>query len=384
MIDYAELRRAFAELYGAVPRLFRAPGRVNLIGEHTDYNEGYVLPFAIDRETAVAAAPRTDRRVCVRSREMSRDASFDLDAPFQAGGERWPAYVAGVAHLLEARGVRLGGANLLIYSEVPPGAGLASSAALEVAVALAFLGLAGETLEAVEVARICQRAERDFAGANCGLMDQLTALKAQPGRAMLLNCRSLDTDYFPLDSSKLSIVVCDSGVRHELAASEFNRRREECAAGVRLLQAAGVPLRTLSDLQPGDLKHCESRLPPLLFRRCRHVVSENARTLAAANALQDGDLAQAGALLYESHCSLRDDYEVSCAELDMLVALARPRSFVHGARMCGGGFGGCTINLLRPGSENEFIAAIGDGFQAGTGRKPSFYIVKPSAPAREI
>ena len=353
----------------------RAPGRVNLIGEHTDYNDGLVLPLAIDRHCRVEAVRRTDRVLRIRSREQAEAVEIRLDGatPQRA----WTDYPVGVAVALEQSGVQLSGADLTIASDVPPGGGLSSSAALEVAVAQALLALAGAARDPIEIARICQRAENEFVGARCGIMDQMASLAARAGHALLLDCRSLEVRHVALPQA-VRIVVVDSGVRHALASGEYNRRREECERAVALLGEEHPGLRSLRDVAPGDLAAARRRLPDVLARRCRHVVTENARVEAMSRALESGRLDQVGALLSESHTSLARDYEVSCPELDALVRIARDAPGCVGARMTGGGFGGCTVNLVRAERIDAFLAAMAAGWEVETGGRPGIHVCVPS------
>ncbi len=337
MIERGIVGRAFSEMYGREPRLFRAPGRVNLIGEHTDYNGGFVLPLAIDRETIVAAAPRADRRVVAYSLNLGERAEFHLDEPGERRRGIWLDYVEGVARALESRGVRLGGAELLILSDVPAGAGLSSSAALEVSAGLALASVSGVEVDRVELALAGQQAEHTYVGTMCGIMDQFVAALGRAGHALLIDCRTLEATPVPLDTRETAIVICDSRVRHELSTSEYNTRRAECERGVELLREFLPGIAQLRDVSTEEFGRYESRLPEPIRRRCRHVVHENERTLLAADALRRGDLSEVGRLMRRSHESLRDDYEVSCAELDFLAETAwnfgsRRRRLAHDRR----------------------------------------------------
>jgi galactokinase len=339
----AALAERFASRFGRLPaHVVRAPGRVNLIGDHTDYNDGFVLPVAIDRATWVAAAPRPDRRLRLVSEEMEDDP-VEVD-PVGAGGPRghWSDYPRGVACVLLAAGHPLRGADLLIASDVPVGAGLSSSAALEVASALALLACAGLRVEPVALARLCQQAEHEFAGTPCGIMDQLAVIAARAGRAMLLDCRSLAIRHVPLPPA-VDVVVCDSGVRHTLADGGYARCRADCTEAARLLGVAA-----LRDVTAAHLDAERDQLPPVLLRRARHVVTENARVLELACALARDDVERAGRVMTASHASLRDDFAVSRAEIDRLVVAAAAVPGVHGSRLTGGGFGGCTVSLAAP------------------------------------
>jgi galactokinase len=377
------LAENFRRLFGQEPRLFRAPGRVNLIGEHTDYNDGLVMPAAIDLSCWVAIAGRGDRRLVARSENLQTTSEIELAEGNPRRRGEWSDYVQGVGVVLEQAGQRLRGANLLIQSEVPIGSGLSSSAAIEVAAALALLHNSGLEMERLEVARLCQRAENEFVGARCGIMDQFAACFGRAGHALLLDCRSLQYRPLPLPG-EVALVICDSGVRHEVAAGEYNTRRAECEAGVKVLARQRPEVRALRDATLGDLERNRDELGETAYRRCRHVVTENARVLQAAEALERGDLREFGRLMRESHYSLRCDYEVSCTELDLLVDLAAREHGVYGARMTGGGFGGCTINLVKADRVEEFRRTVSIGYKEATGRALRVYVSEAAAGADEV
>lgn len=368
-VDGANLRPLF------VRRTFRAPGRVNLIGEHTDYNGGFVLPVAIQMATWVTVAAREDRRVVASSSAVAepelRIAEFDLDDVNAIRRGQWSDYVQGVAMEMERAGHRLSGADLEIWSDVPIGAGLSSSAALEVSTAMALLANCGFSMSRVEVAKLCQRAENEFVGARCGIMDQFTSCCARAGHALLLDCRSLEATHVSIPDS-VKLVVCNTMVRHELASNEYNLRREQCEAAAKAL---GV--ESLRDATEA------SGLQGILRQRARHVITENQRVLDACDALRAGDMRKFGELMVESHRSLRDDYEVSCAELDLMVKLALKMDGVYGARMTGGGFGGCTINLVDAGRAQQFGEEIADAYSRETSVTPAVYICEASGGASE-
>jgi galactokinase len=370
-IDVKALRERFAARFGGHATVHRAPGRVNLIGEHTDYNDGYVMPVAIDRATHVAIGPRRDRRLVVRSETAGSTVEADIDDLPRGGG--WPAYVFGVAAMLRRHGVSIDGANLLIESDVPLAAGLSSSAALEVAVAYALAGLAGRHVDAREIARICQQAENDYVGARCGIMDQFVAVHGQAGHALFLDCRSLDYRAIPIPAS-LRLVVCNTMVRHSIAAGQYNARRQECEEAVRALTTRLPHVRALRDVMPGDLNAHDDLLTAAQRLRTRHVVGENARVVAMTRALESGDLDAMGRLMNESHESLRDDFQVSCRELNLLVTLAACSARAVGARMTGGGFGGCTVNLVDADAVDEFSSVIAERYAHETTVHPEIYV----------
>ncbi len=384
MIDPGRLRSEFRRRFGRSARLFLAPGRVNLIGEHTDYNDGFVLPLAIDRCTVVAAAPRADRIVRAWSAAMNAEVLVNLQDPPRARRGTFGDFVEGMARILEETGARLGGADLFIESDVPSGAGVSSSAALEIAVGLSLLAVSGETLAPEKLALAGQRAEHEYVGTNCGIMDQLVVALGRRGHALLLDCRSLDHELLPLDEARAVLLVSDTRVKHELASSGYNQRRRECERAVTLLQAELPGIHALRDVSAEDLLVHEHLLPEPERRRARHVVHENARTLLAADALRRHDLAALGALMFASHRSLRDDYEVSVPELDCLVEAAASCSGVYGARMTGGGFGGCTLTLVAPEHARRVSGELTRAMIRDFGREPSSFVIRASDGGREI
>jgi galactokinase len=340
---------------------------VNLIGEHTDYNGGFVMPAAIDRATYVAVKARTEPKLVVDSENFNERQEFPLgDSAARARGN-WSDYVRGVAVTLERSGFRLRGANLLVRGEVPIGSGLSSSAALEVAVGQALLAISGISLAAPDLARLCQRAENEFVGVSCGIMDQFACCSAQAGHALLLDCRSLEYRMVPLPGN-VRLMICDTKVRHRLNSGGYNQRRAECEAGVRLLQRRDSAIHSLRDATLENLEH--AALPEVIFRRCRHVITENARVTRAPAALETGDLALFGRLMRDSHQSLRDDYEVSCEELDLLVRIAEALPGVYGSRMTGAGFGGCTVSLVKSEDATEFARLVREQYCSATGIEP--------------
>ncbi len=372
------LRQRFVQLFGESPRIYQAPGRVNLIGEHTDYNDGFVMPAAIGFYMQAAVAPRPDRKLVIHSENYSEQVEFDRDHWPATRAGHWSDYVIGVVKMLVRSGRKLGGANLLLDGNVPQGAGLSSSASIEVAVGYALLDLANRAMGGAEIDRtklalICQQAENEFVGARCGIMDQFIASHGKRGQALLLDCRSLEYRLLPLPDDA-ALAICNTMVKHSHAQGEYNQRRAECEAGVRALSQHLPKVRALRDVTPADLEAYGRELPEIVMRRCRHVIGENARVLQAAAALARGDLQAFGNLMLESHRSLRDDYEVSCAELDRMVELAEQAQGVYGTRMTGGGFGGCTITLLQAGCVEAFRRTVGEGYERATGSKPEIYV----------
>jgi galactokinase len=377
------LRREFAARFGA-GRAFSAPGRVNLIGEHTDYNEGFVLPIAIDRRTFVIGRTRSDRRVTVRSANASSEFEFDLDQRGPTHRGTWLDYVEGTAHAMLERGFTLSGADLLIGSDIPIGAGLSSSAALEMSVGYALARLAGiAEPDRRALALSGQAAENGYVGARVGIMDQLVSALAKEQTALLIDCRSLEYRPVPVALGTARILICDTRVKHRLANSGYNERREQCERGVQLMQLELPEIRSLRDLSVEQLAASNAHLPDVIRRRCRHVLTENQRTLLAAQALTAGNLAELGALMLQSHQSLREDYEVSCAELDAAVEAASAEPGVYGARMTGGGFGGCTITLVEADAIERVSAAIRARFRQQFAVQPQFFASPACSGARE-
>jgi galactokinase len=373
------LARAFAWRFSREPEgLAVAPGRVNLIGEHTDYNEGFVLPVAIDRTVIAAFAARSDRQVRVHSLEFDQEDSFSLDDIERLQGDVWSNYVRGVAAVLQEAGYRLTGLDVAIQGDVPIEAGLASSAALEVAVLGAFQRAAALTMDRREQALLAQRAENEFVGVACGIMDQMAAVMGRRDHALLIDCRSLETEAVPLDLAAhgLKIVVAHTGVRRALSDSAYNQRRQECSRGVRALAQVigGKAVRALRDITLPDLADHEGCMAEPLARRARHVVSENERVLKSVEALGRGDMLNFGQLLYASHQSLARDYEVSSPELDLMVELASRLEGVVGARMTGAGFGGCTVNLVRETAIDSFGEQVIEPYRRRTGLPGEMYV----------
>lgn len=364
----------FRALFGATPKVFRAPGRVNLIGEHTDHNDGFAMPTPLDLATWAAVAPRSDRRVRIHTDMLSEAIEFDLDEPGPRPRRDWSDYVRGTAIMLERAGCWLTGADLLLRGDVPIGAGLGSSAALEMAVARALTDVSGVEADAATLIRCCRKAENEFVGLRCGAMDQFAARLGEVGKATLLDCRTLEHRHIPIPPD-VRLVLCNTMVRHQLAGSEYNERRRDCERGVALISARLPGATALRDVTAEDLEAGRDHLGERVFRRCRHVVFENARVLRAAAALEAGDMETVGRLMGESHRSLRNDYQVSCPELDLMVEIASEIDGVFGARMTGGGFGGCTVNLVRTGAVDRFKSAVTVGFERLSGRFPTIFTV---------
>ncbi len=373
----------FAKGFGEAPRwIVAAPGRVNLIGEHTDYNDGFVLPMAIDRYTVIAADRNSLRQVIAHSDTTGETASFSVRPPIPRGTPGWSNYLRGVIAGFQALGRKIGGFNAVIDSEIPYGGGLASSAALEVATATLLEVMHGPALPPVEKALLCQKAEHDYAGVPCGIMDQFTSVLAQKDHALLLDCRSRTPQLVPMSDPGVTVLIINTNVRHKLAEGEYAKRRTECETAARILQ---VP--ALRDATLADLDKARPRLDPVVFRRARHVITENQRTLDFARAIQASDWPEVGRLMYASHHSLREDYQVSCAELDALVEIARslgPDQGVIGCRMTGGGFGGCAVCLIHTDAQRRLTRKFEELYEARTGNHAPIYSSRPGGGARVL
>jgi galactokinase len=375
VIDVAQLQLDFINRFGREPRVFRAPARVNLIGEHTDYNDGFVMPFAIEKAVYVAASPRDDGGFMVASADFAGILEVSLDDLDESTfAKDWTKFPYGVLSLLKRAGHALRGANLLITSDIPSGAGLSSSAALEVGIATALTKLFDLKLTDVEIAKVGQTAENEFAGVNSGIMDQMASVLGKAGHALFLDCRSLEWQQIPL--GKASFLICDTRTKHSLAESEYNTRRAECEAA-----AAALGKGSLRDVNLGEI----ASLPKLLAKRARHVVTENLRVLSAVEALRAADLATVGELMNASHASLRDDFEVSTRELDVVAEICRSQPEILGSRMMGGGFGGCTISICRAQTDMGPVAErIASDYVRETGTEPSIFRCTATLGASEV
>lgn len=375
-------RAAFGHRFSADPLMVFSPGRVNLIGEHTDYNDGFVLPAAIDKGVVIALAAngRADCRVYAAAYNETRSFSLDNIRP----GEGWINYVAGVVYHLQRQGHAVQGFDAVLDSDLPVGAGLSSSAALEGAVGFGLNSLFGFGMDRAALALTGQQAEHSFAGVQCGIMDQFANLHGKKDQLLRLDCRDLSYAYFPFPFPDHRIVLCNSMVHHSLASSQYNIRRQQCEAGVALLNERFPEVSHLRDVTPGMLASVQDSMDPLVYRRCRYVVEEIARVLRACDLLEQGDLAGFGSLMYETHEGLSGDYEVSCPELDDLVNAARALPGVAGARMMGGGFGGCTINVVEAEQVGPFSAAIAEAYTSRYGQAPEIYVTSIEDGARVV
>ena len=366
----------FRQTFGAEPAcLVRAPGRVNLIGEHTDYNDGFVFPLAIDRAAYIALRPRTDNCVRVISLDMDDDQTFALDALPPPSETRWIDYIIGVAWALQRQGYPLQGWEGALAGDVPIGSGLSSSAALELAAARAFHCVSDFAWDAAQMAQIGRAAENEWLGIQTGIMDQMISAAGVEGRALLIDCRSLATTPAPLPDGT-AIVILDTGTRRGLVGSAYNQRRAQCEAA-----AAQFGLAALRDIDLATFQRRESELDGTIRRRARHVVSENARTLQARDAMLAGDAARLGELMIASHISLRDDFEVSSPALDAIVDCANAEASCYGARITGAGFGGCAVALVQAGAADDFARRVSSAYQAATGNVPALYVTQACAGA---
>lgn len=378
------LIETFVKQFGAEPtHVAIGPGRVNLIGEHTDYNDGFVLPVALKRDVRLALRPRADRQVRLFSTEYDERFEFSLDNLVYNKSMLWTNYVQGVAWSLQEEGLTLAGLDGVISGNVPRGSGLSSSAALEIAAAMALMTAAGQMdrLSGPQVAQAAQRAENQFVGVNCGIMDQFISLLGAENYALLIDCRSLDYELVPFPENA-TLVIGNTKASRSLAGSAYNQRRQECESGVAALQTVSPGIRALRDVTSEQLEAHKALLSSTVYRRCRHVVSENERVLQTVAALQQGDLAQVGQLMNASHESLRTDYEVSSPALDAMVEAMRSAPGCYGARLTGAGFGGCAVALVASGSEQTVADTIYEKYPKAANVWPEVYTSRAAQGAR--
>ncbi len=376
---FENLRGAFVEQFGHERKpsvLARAPGRVNLIGGHTDYNDGFVLPTTVDRAVYVALRPRTDERVRLHSQNFGEEVEYALSKPHVSSLPQWAQYVAGVAEELRTKCGLDAGFEGVLFGNVPLGAGLSSSAALEVAAAEGLTRLFGIDLGAEEMALLCQQVEHTYVGVQCGVMDQMATRLGRAGNVLSLDCRTLDYEHVPLPLSEASIVIADSQVSRELADSKYNERLAECEEGVTFFQQFDDSIKALRDVSSELFEAHASELSETTKRRCRHVITENRRVKKSVQALQAEDLETFGALMSAAHSSIRDDYEVSIPELDHLVATAENTEGVYGARMTGAGFGGCVVCLAANSALEPLQQRLSQQYEDQFGLEPALYVVE--------
>jgi galactokinase len=383
--DVTDLHVKFRQIFGpseAKVHVIRAPGRVNLIGEHTDYNDGFVFPMAIEPEVRLICRARADGAVRLSSTVYPNElVEFSLQKKIERGNPTWSNYSRGVAAQLIAAGIPLVGMDALIANTLPVGGGLSSSAAVEVATGLALLTLAGAEMNPTRLSLLCQKAEHDYAGVPCGIMDQTIVSGGHAGHAMLLDCRDNAKTYVPLNPQDLRVVIVNTMVRHELSGGEYAVRRKQCGEGVAVFAQGHPNIRALRDVTMEQVEAARAKLSDVVFRRCRHVVGENARTVEAAHELKSQHYDRFGELMVQSHNSLRDDYEVSCPELDCLVDESMKVKGVYGARMTGGGFGGCIVALCQPRAVEVLSDHLHKAYTARFGRQPTVTVTTATAGA---
>ncbi|MHC2995655.1 MAG: galactokinase [Candidatus Atribacteria bacterium] len=388
MQDLNKLRKIFNEKFtdtGLIKGAFSAPGRVNLIGEHTDYNEGFVLPMAIEKEIIMLGQLRKDREVRVFDLVYNVEIDFSLDKLISLRKNIWANYLMGVMDEIQKAGYLLQGANLIFTSSIPQRAGLSSSAALEVVTALTMAKLNSLKIEPVKMARLCQQAENNFVGVACGIMDQYVSCLGQKNYALFIDCRSNDYELIPFKDHNYQIVICNSKIQRGLVNSEYNKRKEECKVATEFFKhKLNHEIQALRDVTIDEYRKYQGQLPKVIARRARHVISENRRVQTGVQALRMGNYSALGQLMIESHQSLKDDYEVSCTELDLLVDLALKQEGVLGARMTGAGFGGCTVNLIEKNYIDAFKKNIKNEYKKITGINPDIYITRPAEGAKVL
>ena len=369
--------RVHQQRFGREGRAFAAPARVNLIGEHTDYTGGFVMPMAIDFQTVALVSPREDGRAVFYSANYDEEVSLEIASLGRMPNGRWSDYPAGVLWSLREEGVAVNGFSMSLAGDVPQGAGLSSSASVEVATAMALLGHAGVKLPLEKVATLCRRAENEYVGAKSGIMDQFAVAGCVANRAMLLDCRSLSYELLPLPD-EVRVVICNSMVKHAVATGEYGDRSAEVEAGQAVLRRERPGVTLLRDATLGDLEACRDLMSAASFKRCRHIITENARVMEARKALLAGDMERFGALMVEAHVSVRDDFAASCEEVDVLVAIAMQQPECFGARITGGGFGGCSVNVIQGEAAEQFVATLRREYVAKTGIAADCFVCTPS------
>jgi galactokinase len=373
--------------FHAEPAVFVAPGRVNLIGEHTDYAEGFVMPAAIDFATFAGISPRSDGKIAIYSENYGQERFFDPSALPAGATGHWSDYPIGVAKILSGEGYAIPAFSLTLWGDVPLGSGLSSSASVEVATVLALLSVLGVpypgALTGPALARLCQRAENEFVGASCGIMDQFISANGKRDHALLLDCRDLSFKLAPIPA-EVALVIANTMVKHSVAGGEYSTRRAEVESACAVIASHRPDVRFLRDATVEDLARWGSEMTPNAFKRARHVITENSRTVAAADALAKGDMPRLGRLMAEAHESYSKDFEASCLECDAMVALAQDLPGLIGARLTGGGFGGCTINLVEVDEAPAFVESLGGLYAAQFGIVPQIYICHASGGAHRV
>jgi galactokinase len=376
-VEKEQALRVHRQRFGREGQSFAAPARVNLIGEHTDYTGGFVMPMAIDFQTMAVVSAREDGRAVFYSANYDEEFGLEIASLMGTPAGRWSDYPAGVLWSFREAGVAIGGFSLSLAGDVPLGAGLSSSASVEVATAMALLGHAGVELPLEKVATLCRRAENEYVGAKSGIMDQFAVSGCVANRAMMLDCRSLGYELLPLPDA-VRVVICNSMVKHAVATGEYGDRSTEVEAGQAVLRRERPGVELLRDATLEDLEACRKLMSAASFKRCRHIITENARVLEAREALLQGDLERFGALMVEAHASFRDDFAASCEEVDVLVVIAMQQAECFGARITGGGFGGCTVNVVRAEAVDRFVATLRREYAAKTGIDADCFVCTPS------
>lgn len=378
-----QVQKKFQELFHEKPMLVRSPGRVNLIGEHTDYNQGFVLPAAVDKAIYFALSAREDKKCFLYANDLNENHEFQVNKPARSE-KRWPNYIIGVVDQINKAGYGLHGFNCVFGGDIPIGAGMSSSAAIEAGLAFALNSMFGLKIDRLDLVKLSQKAENEFVGVRCGIMDQFINIFGKPKKVLKLDCRSLEYNYFPFEREDLQIVLCDTQVPRALASSEYNIRRQQCETGVRLLQRYEPSIKSLRDVSLELLEAHRTEFDPIVYKRCDYVIRENGRVEMACADLERGDFQSFGKRMYESHAGLRDGYGVSCRELDILVDAASEIEGVLGARLMGAGFGGCTINLVNEAAVKNFSEKISAAYLEETGKNPDVYVTRLQSGTEQI
>ncbi|MCK5102975.1 MAG: galactokinase [Cyclobacteriaceae bacterium] len=370
-----EIKNKFTSTFNKNPLVVRSPGRINMIGEHTDYNEGYVMPAAIDKQIVCAISANYNHKCKIIAYDLDDSFEFDI-TNFKKSDKGWPNYILGVIEQFQKRGMEIRGFDCVFGGDIPLGAGLSSSAAMECAFAFSFNLLYEHNLPKLEIVKLSQAAENEFVGVKCGIMDQFASVHGKVDQIFRLDCKTLEFEYFNFVLDEYRLVLCDTQVKHSLASSEYNTRRNECEEGVAILQKRYKNIHSLRDVTIEVLTKHESEINPVTFKRCKYIVEENARVIDCCDLLQKGDLIGFGENMFQTHEGLSNDYEVSCKELDFLAAKAKESNMVIGARMMGGGFGGCTINIVKIERLDQFINYMTDAYKNELNRELKTYVVK--------
>lgn len=382
-VNVEEFKKAFEDLYQTSPLVVKSPGRINIIGEHTDYNEGFVMPAAIDKAIYIGVSKREDEQIHLFAKDYRQAHTSAINA-LETSEKGWPNYILGVADQLIKRGYKIGGFNLYIDGDVPLGAGLSSSAAVECAAAYALDQLFSLAIPKLDLAFIAQKAEHVFAGVSCGIMDQFASVFGKKDHAIVLDCRSMEYQYVPLVLEGYQLLLLNTNVKHSLADSAYNERRAQCEQGVNWVREDYPEVKSLRDVSLDMLDECVQQRNAEVYLKCKFVVNENLRLIKAAEYLKEGNLEELGHLMFETHHGLSKDYNVSCKELDFLVDQVKDSSIVLGARMMGGGFGGCTINIVKTEGAEELISEITDRYFAEFGLKLDAYVVETASGTSQI